>query len=310
MMASWAVRSKFFLLLLLPGLSWLFLFFLIPLFIVFSMSYGQKVDIIDIDYNWGLANYVRAIDGVYLVTLFKSVIISIITTALCLLIAIPVAFYISFSSTKIKSILLVSILLPLWTNLLIRTYSLIAILRTKGHINNTLESLWESANHVLNFFRLTSYNFIGESFIPLSLMHNNFSVTLGLCYIYVPFVIIPIYLVLEKIDRNMLEAAYDLGANHKIVFFKIIIPNISVGITSGIILVFIPCLGSFIIPELLGGADSQMIGNIIERQFKSANDWPFGSALSFILIFITIIILGVRYVYSKLYSRLYPGNIS
>ena len=310
MMARWTVRSKFFFLLLLPGLTWLFLFFLIPLFIVFSMSYGQKVDIIDIDYNWSLINYARATDGVYFVTLFKSAIISLITTFLCLLIAIPVAFYISFSSVRIKSILLVSILLPLWTNLLIRTYSLIALLRTKGHINNALENLWESANYLLSFFRLANHNFIGDSFTPLSLMHNNFSVIFGLIYIYVPFMIIPIYLVLEKIDRNILEASYDLGANHKITFFKIIMPNISVGITSGIILVFIPCLGSFIIPELLGGADSQMIGNIIERQFKSANDWPFGSALSFILIYITIIILGVRYVYSKLYSRLYQRGVS
>jgi len=310
MMASWAVRSKFFLLLLLPGLSWLILFFLIPLFIVFSMSYGQKVDIIDIDYNWNLQNYVRAMDGIYLLTLFKSLLISVITTFFCLLIATPVAFYISFSSSKIKSILLVSILLPLWTNLLIRTYSLIALLRTKGHVNNTLENLWESTNHLLSFLRLASYNLIGESFIPLSLMHNNFSVILGLCYIYVPFMIIPIYLVLEKIDRNILEASYDLGASHKTTFFKVILPNISVGIASGIILVFIPCLGSFIIPDLLGGADSQMIGNIIERQFKSANDWPFGSALSFILIYITIIILGLRYVYTKLYSRLYQRGIS
>ena len=274
------------------------------------MSYGQKVDIIDIDYNWSLINYARATDGVYFITLFKSVIISVITTSLCLLIAIPVAFYISFSSSRVKSILLVSILLPLWTNLLIRTYSLIALLRTKGHINSALENLWESANYLLSFFRLANHNFIGESFTPLSLMHNNFSVIFGLIYIYVPFMIIPIYLVLEKIDRNILEASYDLGANHKITFFKIIMPNISVGIISGIILVFIPCLGSFIIPELLGGADSQMIGNIIERQFKSANDWPFGSALSFILIYITIIILGVRYVYSKLYSRLYQRGVS
>ena len=173
-MARWAVRSKFFLLLLLPGLTWLFLFFLIPLFIVFSMSYGQKVDIIDIDYNWSLINYARATDGVYFATLFKSVIISLITTFLCLLIAIPVAFYISFSSVRLKSILLVSILLPLWTNLLIRTYSLIALLRTKGHINNALENLWESANYLLSFFRLANHNFIGESFTPLNLMHNNF----------------------------------------------------------------------------------------------------------------------------------------
>ena len=104
-------------------------------------------------------------------------------------------------------------------------------------------------------------------------------------------------------------ASYDLGAGHKTTFFKVILPNISVGIVSGIILVFIPCLGSFIIPDLLGGADSQMIGNIIERQFKSANDWPFGSALSFILIYITIIILGLRYVCTKLYSRLYQRGI-
>ncbi len=273
------------------------------------MSYGDKINIIDIDYTWSLKNYIRAFDGVYIITLFKSIMISAVTTIVCLLIAIPVAFYISFSSIRMKSILLVSIMLPLWTNLLIRTYSLIAILRTKGHINSSLEYIWESTNNLLNFFNLANYKIMGESFVPLNLMYNNYSIILGLFYIYVPFMIIPIYLVLEKFDRNLLEASYDLGANHIKTFFKVIIPNISPGITSGIILVFIPCLGSFIIPDLLGGADSQMIGNIIERQFKSANDWPFGSALSFILIYITLVIISVRHLYTKLYSKLHlRGN--
>ena len=127
------------------------------------MSYGEKINIIDIDYTWSLKNYIRAFDGVYIITLFKSIIISSITTLVCLLIAIPVAFYISFSSIRMKSILLVSIMLPLWTNLLIRTYSLIAILRTKGHINSSLEYLWESTNNLLNFFNLANYEIMGKN---------------------------------------------------------------------------------------------------------------------------------------------------
>ena len=302
---AWGLKNKLFILLLIPGLAWLLCFFIFPIIIVFSMSFGQKVDIIGIDYNCSLHSYFRAFNGVYFFTLFKSIIISSITTFICLIVAIPVALYISFSSTRIKSILLISIMLPLWTNLLIRTYSLIAILRTKGHINSSLEYLWEASNRALNFLNLANYNIFNNNFIPLDLMYNNFAIILGLFYIYVPFMIIPIYLVLERFDRNLLEASYDLGANHFQTFFKVIMPIIIPGIISGIILVFIPCLGSFIIPDLLGGADSQMIGNIIERQFKSANDWPFGSALSFILIYMTIIVISVRYIYSKLYSKFY-----
>ena len=302
---SWSVKNKLFIFLLVPGLAWLLFFFILPLIIIFSMSFGQKIDIIGVEYSWSLHNYIRAFDGIYFITLFKSVIISSITTLLCLLVAVPVVLYISFSSTRMKSILLISIMLPLWTNLLIRTYSLIAILRTKGHINSSLEFLWDSSNHLFNFLNLANYNIFSNSFTPLNLIYNNFAIILGLFYIYIPFMIIPIYLVLERFDRNLLEASYDLGANHIHTFSKIILPIISPAIISGIILVFIPCLGTFIIPDLLGGADSQMIGNIIERQFKSANDWPFGSSLSFLLIYMTIIIFAVRYIYTKLYSKLH-----
>tara|TARA_Y100000590_G_scaffold459578_1_gene617025 strand:+ start:13865 stop:14803 length:939 start_codon:yes stop_codon:yes gene_type:complete len=300
--ARWITKNKIFVILLLPGLLWIVFFFLIPLFLLLAISFGQKEAIIDISYEWNIQNYIRSIQGVYVITMLKSIIVSALTTITCLVIAIPVAFFISFSNKRIKFILLIAIMLPLWTNLLIRTYSLIAILRTKGHINGTIEYLWQTSYNIQNFFGLSEKKLIGEYYTPIELLHNNFSVIIGLFYIYVPFMIIPIYLVLEKFDKDMLEASYDLGASNSKTFLRVIIPNISPGIISGIILVFIPCMGSFIIPDLLGGTNSQMIGNIIERQFKSANDWPFGAALSFILLYITIILFSIRYIYAVFYS--------
>jgi len=139
---------------------------------------------------------------------------------------------------------------------------------------------------------------LGERFTPLPLLYNNTAVTLGLVYAFFPFMVLPLYANIEKIDRTYIEASLDLGAGQLRTFFSVIIPLTWHGVLSGVIIVFIPALGAFFIPDLLGGTDSQLIGNVIERQFKSANDWPFGGALSFLLMYLTFGALALRAVVS------------
>jgi spermidine/putrescine transport system permease protein len=134
----------------------------------------------------------------------------------------------------------------------------------------------------------------GESFVPLELLYNNGAVIAGLVYVFMPFMVLPLYATIERLDRSYLEASLDLGASQSTTFLKVTVPLTMPGIISGIILVFIPCLGSFLTPDLLGGTNASMIGNIIERQFKAANDWPFGAALSFLLMYATFAALAVR----------------
>ena len=184
------------------------------------------------------------------------------------------------------------VILPFWTNILIRTYAMIAVLRAKGYANYTLEYLWDALKFILTPLGMGSV--MGERFVPLELLYNNTAVVFGIVYVYLPFMVLPLYSSLEKLDRSYLEASQDLGASQLQTFWQVIIPLAKPGIVSGIILVFIPALGTFLISDLLGGTDSQMIGNVIERQFKAANNWPLGSAMSFILLYITFLILTLR----------------
>jgi len=191
----------------------------------------------------------------------------------CLLTAYPIAFGICFAPDKWKPILLLLVILPFWINLLIRTYALIAVFRTSGYVNQVL----------------------GVAGLgPFDMLYNNFAVIFGLVYVYMPFMVLPLYATIERLDRSFLEASLDLGASQWQTFFKVTVPLTMPGIITGIILVFIPCLGSFLTPDLLGGANAIMIGNVIERQFKAANDWPFGAALSFLLMYATLAALGLR----------------
>jgi spermidine/putrescine transport system permease protein len=205
-----------------------------------------------------------------------------------------VAFAISFARDRWKPILLLVVILPFWINLLIRTYALIAVFRTRGHVNFGLEWLWEQADAVLAWAGLAGYRLLGERFEPLTLLYNDFAVIAGLTYVYLPFMVLPLYATLERLDRSFIEASLDLGASQMRTLVSVVAPLAMPGIVSGIILVFIPCLGSFLTPDLLGGTNAQMIGNVIERQFKSANDWPFGAALSFLLMYVTFGALAIR----------------
>ena len=250
---------------------WLLLFFLVPLAIIWAYSFGRSAGLTGIAIDGTLANYARIASPVYLGIFIKSIGFAALTTFLCLLIGFPIALVITFASERGKTLLLLAIMLPFWTNLLIRTYALMAMLRTEGYVN-------------------TSLGWLGIG--PLPLLHNNFAVTLGLVYINLPFLVLPIYSALDRLDRSLLEASLDLGAGHIRTIREIVIPLALPGILSGLLITFIPALGSYLTPDLLGGPDSQMIANVIERQFKRANDWPFGAALSFILMYLTFICIA------------------
>ena len=259
---------------------WLLAFFIIPLGFLFIMSFSDKavidgqVSINEYDYLTGITNYLRAFDPLYLSIMWKSVWISALATAFCLLFAYPIAFGICFAPNRWKPLLLLLVILPFWINLLIRTYALIAVFRTQGYVNKVL-------------------GVVGLG--PYEMLYNDFAVIFGLVYVYMPFMVLPLYATIERLDRSFLEASLDLGASQFQTFLKVTVPLTMPGIVTGIILVFIPCLGTFLTPDLLGGANAIMIGNVIERQFKAANDWPFGAALSFLLMYATFGALALRY---------------
>lgn len=296
---SWRKHPLVFWIVAIPPTFWLLAFFIIPLTLIWVFSFGEKQGIIDIAITWTFDNYARALDPLYLQIFVKSFWFAGLTTAVCLAVGFPIAIAITFAPQRWKGILLLLVILPFWTNLLIRTYALIAVLRTRGFMNFTLEWFWEKANAVLIFIGLGEYQLLGESYQPLELLYNNFAVVFGLVYVHLPFMVLPLYAALDRMDRSYLEASLDLGASQARTFFSVMVPLALPGIISGVIITFIPALGSFLTPDLLGGTDSQMIANVIERQFKSANDWPFGAALSFILMYITFFALAVRALTSR-----------
>jgi len=281
---SWRNNRNAFWALALPGGIWLALFFVIPLGLMWFMSFGEKavidgeVSITEIDITGTLANYARSFDPLYLKIMWKSIWISALATALCLATAYPIAFGICFAPAKWKPYLLLLIILPFWINLLIRTYALIAVFRTQGYLNLSL-------------------GWVGLG--PFDMLYNNGAVIFGLVYVYMPFMVLPLYATIERLDKSFLEASLDLGASQFTTFLKVTVPLTMPGIISGVLLVFIPCLGSFLTPDLLGGANAIMIGNVIERQFKAANDWPFGSALSFLLMYATFGALALRSLFAR-----------
>ncbi|HEX4890982.1 MAG TPA: ABC transporter permease [Alphaproteobacteria bacterium] len=293
-MEPWRKAPLLFVASLAPPALWLAVFFLLPLSLLWAYSFGEKTGITGIDLDWTLANYARALDPLYFGILIKSLWIAGAATLICLIVGLPVALAISFAPARVQPWLLLLIILPFWTNLLIRTYALIAVLRGNGHVNSTLEWLWGIGNGFLGLIGFGGHQLLGSGFTPLQLLYNDGAVVTGLVYVHLPFMVLPLYAALDRLDRSLIEASLDLGAGHVRTFFTIIAPLALPGIVSGIIITFIPALGAYLTPDLLGGSDSQMIANVIERQFKSANDWPFGAALSFLLMYITFFGLAMR----------------
>lgn len=263
-------RNYRLLILLFPVIFWLICFFLIPLLSVFAYSFIERGTYGGVQWNFTLENYQRLFDGLYLGILWRSVSTAIVATVLCLILGYPFAYYLARYQPKRRNVLLLLVVVPFWTNFLIRTYAWILILRTEGILNSLLA-------------------FLVPNFQPLELLNTPIAVQLGLVYGYLPFMILPLYASLEQLDLGLIEAAQDLGASPRRTFWHVTVPLSLPGILAGSMLVFIPTVGAFITPDLLGGGKVSYIGNVVERQFKSARDWPFGSALSFMLMCIVLV---------------------
>jgi spermidine/putrescine transport system permease protein len=254
-----------------PCLLFLVGLFLAPQVLMFVASLGRRSVYGGVVQDWSLANYTRALGPLYLRILARSVGLAFMTTVLCLLVAYPVAFWLGLRApARWRSLLLVLVILPFWTSFLVRMYAWIFLLRTEGLVNLTLARFGVA---------------------PLPLLYNDFAVLLGQVYGELPFMILPLYASIEKLDRSLLEAAADLGAAPSRALARVTLPLTAPGIVAGSVLVFIPSLGAYLAPDLLGGARTVYIGNLVQSQFAVARDMPFGSALSFLLSLTVLVLL-------------------
>jgi spermidine/putrescine transport system permease protein len=298
-MQDWKLNRATFASIASVPILWLILFFIVPLGLVWLYSFGRNVGLTEIDISGTFANYARALEPLYLGIFLKSVGVAALTTVICLVVGFPVALAIVFATPKWRPWLLLAIMLPFWTNLLIRTYALMAVLRREGYANQTIGWMWDQWSGLMTFAGLQPLG----TFEPLPLLYNNFAVVLGLVYVHLPFMVLPLYAALDRLDKSLIEASLDLGAGHVRTLLSIVAPLAAPGIISGVIITFVPALGAYLTPDLLGGTDSQMIANVIERQFKRANDWPFGAALSFLLMYATFIAIAFQAMKSRQAER-------
>lgn len=255
-----------------PSAAFTVILFLIPLSIIIAYSFLTRGVYGGVVGPWTFENYQRLFDPLYGVILWRSLVMSTLATILCLLIAFPLALFIARASDRAKGIYLYLVILPFWTSFLVRTYAWMFLLRDTGFINTILTSL-----HIIRE--------------PLPLLYNETAVVVGLVYGYLPFAVLPLFSNLDRLDKTLLEAAADLGATPWQTLYKIIIPLCAPGLRAAGVLVFIPCLGAYLTPDLLGGGKSIMIGNLIQNQFTTARDWPFGSAISLALMALVMILL-------------------
>ena len=257
--------------LVLPGVAWLALFFLVPLAIILIVSLGDndRFGRIRLD-EPGLHNYVAALDPVLLPTVWNGVRFAAATTILCLLIGYPIAYWISRYGGRHKTLLLVLVMLPFWTSYLIRTYAWITILGDNGVINSLLRA-------------------VGLTDDPVILMNTDLAVILGMTYGFLPFAILPLFVSIDRLDDSLVAAARDLYASGRSAFRHVTLPLTMPGIVAAAILTFIPAIGDFVTPDLLGGAQTTTIAKIIQTQFLGARDWPAGAAIGFLLMAATIV---------------------
>ncbi|MDH4421307.1 MULTISPECIES: spermidine/putrescine ABC transporter permease PotB [Bacillus] len=274
-------------LLALPTVVWLLLFFLIPLLFVLAFAFMQRGAYGTVEMKFTLDNIVRVFDPLYMGTLWETVKIAVITTVLCLVIGYPFAYTITIVDRKYRSILLLLATIPFWINFLVRSYAWIVILRSQGLVNTLLLKL----------------GIISE---PLNLLYNTPSVILGMVYSLLPFMILPVYAAIEQLDKRKLEAAYDLGATPAKAFWNVTVPMTMSGIVTGSILVFVSSIGMFVVSDVMGGSKVALIGNVIQNQFLGSRDWPFGSALSLIVVLFSVLLIYLYYRATKIYK--YDGN--
>ncbi len=249
-----------------PYIVWLIIFIVVPMILVLYFSLSSR------DGGITLENYRRFISPVYGKVLYRSLKLALISTMFCLVLGYPMAMIIAGADITKRNLMVLLFVLPMWMNFLLRTYAWMTLLGKNGVINN-----------ILGYFNLPALN----------LLYNNGAVILGMVYNFIPFMVLPIYSVLAKMDKTLIEAAKDLGANEITVFRKITLPLSLPGVITGITMVFMPAVSTFVIPKLLGGGQFMLIGNLVEQQFTYVYDWNFGSAISIIMMVFILIAMAI-----------------
>ncbi len=279
-----------------PGFVYLIALVLFPLIIILIYSFLSRAKLgVGVKWEFTLTPYTellyseslsggRSFDPTYLQIIANSFWYAIITSIVCLVLAIPIAMWLATRPPERRTLLVFAVTIPFWTSLLIRTYSFIIILNDNGPINGALQAV----------------GIIDE---PIPMLYTPFATVVGLVYTFLPFMILPIYASAERFDFRLAEAAYDLGAGKWTVLRRVVLPSVRPGVIAGLVLVFIPALGSYLAPELLGGGKSSMIANVIAAQFGASRNWPFGAALSVLLLVITLLVLVVFALVAKRASR-------
>jgi spermidine/putrescine transport system permease protein len=263
-------------LLLLPTTIWFFFLLIIPTLLVVAYSLGHRGLFEPVRFSWGSlvwSNYRTAVDPDFLPILARSVVYALASTLACVLLGFPLAYWIARFSGRFRNLFLVLVIVPFLTSYLIRTYGWLVILQRNGVLNSLLGHIGLGNDH--------------------SFLNTHFSVILGLTYGFLPFMILPLYASIERMDPSLVEASYDLGHGKASTLFRVTIPSVMPGLVAGVLLVFIPAVGDFVTPELLGGVNTQMIGTTIYDQFQSGNNWPLGSAMSMLLM--VFILAGVYF---------------
>ncbi len=290
-MENWRKNKLAFAIFIGPATFWLLVFFTIPVIVIWVYSFGERGPLGQTYLAFSFDNYLRAIEPIHLKILWKSIWIGGLSTLLCLAIGFPVALGIAFAPDRWKNPLLLVVVLPFFTNMLIRTFAWIVLLGSRGVVNTGLGWMHGRMDWL---FTLAGQPDLMGRFTPLELLYNNSAVIVGLVYVHLPFLILPLYATLEKLDRSYLEASLDLGAGQWRTFFSVLAPLAMPGIVTGCLLVFILSMGNFVIPDRLGGTDSLMIGNLIAQEFNKARDWPFGAALSFMVMYPVFLFFAVN----------------
>jgi len=258
----------------LPGLFWILLFLVAPLLIVVFCSFLKRAPTGGLIYEFTIENYLRALDPIFLTILFESFQLALLTAFSCLLLGYPVAYVLATLKKPWRTVMMILLVIPFWTNLVVRTFAIRQMIGDQGPINHFLLDM----------------GWVDE---PIHFLNSFGAVYVGMVMNYLPFMVLPLYVTLEKFDFTLFEAARDLGASSLNIIRRVLLPLTKPGMITGFIFVFTPALGEFLIPDLLGGSKTMLIGNLISHQFLKVRDWPFGSALSLLLMVVVIVSLVI-----------------
>ena len=259
-----------------PTIAWLSVFFALPMLLVVVVSFASRSTYGQVIFDWTFNNYARFAEPLYVSIFGETLFIAFVTTAITIIAGYPLAWVVAQLPKRWQQPGLILVMIPFAINFLIRSFAWVIILRTQGVINTLLLTM-------------------GVIDAPIQLLYNWGAVLVGMVYTLLPFMVLPIYVSIEQLDHRLLEAASDLGAEPFMAFRKITLPLTMPGIVAGTILVFISSIGMFVVPDVMGGARTTLIGNLIQNQFLSARDWPFGSALSIVLAILSLVLILLYY---------------